>query len=308
MSKFKVDNEQIDATAETLKTLLKECEDLYDKKIPESDVDKGQTHDELVTVCDNIRTTCYYFGQLIHNTIEFLGKSSEMFKQSDKNSADTIKSDASGSGDSSNKTNIVSSSQEKPVKINSYSSGVQKGNITYVNQKNTYADSNGWGAYSGYSNGECGYACQIMALSYVGIGVSPEELCKREYANHEIHTYWDSAANYGYDVNVTTGNGSLSACQNLRDMVADYTNDAGKGVVSPVPIHYVYSGGMHTILLTGYDSNTNTFTALDPWSDDNNPVMRTITIEEDGRISNGGGASGTGSGQARIDGYIQYKC
>lgn len=91
MSKFKVDNEQVNATVETLKKLLKECEDLYDKDIPTSDVDKGKTHEELVTVCDNIRTTCYYFGQLIHNTIEFLGKSSEMFEMSDKTSADAIK-------------------------------------------------------------------------------------------------------------------------------------------------------------------------------------------------------------------------
>lgn len=91
MAKFKVDNEQIDATVETLKTLLKECEEIYEKEVPVSEVDKGQTHEELVTVCENIRTTCYYFGQLIHNTIEFLGRSSEMFATSEMNSADAIK-------------------------------------------------------------------------------------------------------------------------------------------------------------------------------------------------------------------------
>ena len=95
MSKFKVDSEQIDATVETLKTLLTKCEELYDKEIPVSDVDKGQTHEELISVCDNIRTTCYYFGQLIHNTIEFLGKSSEMFEESDKNSATAIAAEIS---------------------------------------------------------------------------------------------------------------------------------------------------------------------------------------------------------------------
>lgn len=90
MSKFKVDNEQIDATVETLKTLLTKCEELYEKKVPVSHVDKGQTHEELISVCENIRTTCFYFGQLIHNTIEFLGKSSEMFVQSEMHSVGAI--------------------------------------------------------------------------------------------------------------------------------------------------------------------------------------------------------------------------
>ena len=90
MSKFKVDNEQIDATVETLKTLLTKCEELYEKEVPVSDVDKGQTHEELISVCENIRTTCFYFGQLVNNTIEFLGKSSEMFAQSEMNSASAI--------------------------------------------------------------------------------------------------------------------------------------------------------------------------------------------------------------------------
>ena len=98
MSKFKVDNEQIDATVETLKTLLTKCEELYDKEVPVSDVDKGQTHEELISVCENIRTTCFYFGQLIHNTIEFLGKSSEMFEQSEMNSASAIESGDGANG------------------------------------------------------------------------------------------------------------------------------------------------------------------------------------------------------------------
>lgn len=90
MSKFKIDNEQIDSTVDTLKTLLTKCKELYEKEVPVSEVDKGQTHEELISVCENIKTTCFYFGQLIHNTIEFLGDSSEMFAQSEKKSADAI--------------------------------------------------------------------------------------------------------------------------------------------------------------------------------------------------------------------------
>lgn len=98
MSKFKEDNEQIDATVETMKTLLTQCEELYEKIVPVSDIDKGQTHNELVSVCENIRITCFYFGQLIHNTIEFLGKTSEMFAQSEMNSVSAIEGGAGANG------------------------------------------------------------------------------------------------------------------------------------------------------------------------------------------------------------------
>lgn len=305
MSKFKVDNEQVNAAVDTLRNLLEKCEEAYEVKIPVSDVDKGQTHDELISVCENIKSTCYDFGQLIHNTILFLGEASDMFEKSDKDSAAAIVASSTEISASS-----ITHDEKKvytEIEIINYNSGVKKGKITYINQNNDYAYANGWGAYSGYSNGECGYACQIMALSYLGVPVSPEELCKREYTDHKIHTYWDSEANYGYDVNVFTGNSGLSVLQNLKNMVADYTNDSGVGSTSPVPIHYVYDGGMHTILLTGYDEVSNTFSALDPWSSDNNPVVRSISIDDNGKILRGGGASGTGTGQARVDGYIQYK-
>lgn len=91
MSKFIIDSEQIDATIEILKPLITKCEELYEKEVPVSDVDKGETHVELESICENIRTTCYYFGQLIHNSMEFLGKSSTMFKQSEINSSNAIK-------------------------------------------------------------------------------------------------------------------------------------------------------------------------------------------------------------------------
>lgn len=90
MSTFKVDKEQVDNSVETLRKLLEECEEAYTKEIPESTVDKGQTHNELSDLCNNIKTTCYYLGELINNTILFLGKSSEMFEISDKESAAAI--------------------------------------------------------------------------------------------------------------------------------------------------------------------------------------------------------------------------
>lgn len=90
MSTFKVDNEQINSSVETLRKLLEECEEAYTQEIPESMVDKGKTHDELTELCANMKTTCYYLGELINNTIRFLGQSSEMFEMSDKESASAI--------------------------------------------------------------------------------------------------------------------------------------------------------------------------------------------------------------------------
>lgn len=90
MSTFKVDNDQVNHSVEILRKLLEECEEAYQKKIPESAIDRGQTHNELDELCQNMKTTCYYLGELINNTILFLGQSSEMFEISDKEAAAAI--------------------------------------------------------------------------------------------------------------------------------------------------------------------------------------------------------------------------
>lgn len=97
MSTFKVDNEQVKKSVETLKKLLDECEELYNKEIPESTVDKGQSHNELLVLCENVKITCQYLGELINNTILFLGDSSEMFETSDKEGAKAIADSSSNS-------------------------------------------------------------------------------------------------------------------------------------------------------------------------------------------------------------------
>lgn len=98
MGSFKVDNEQIDAVVDIMKELITKCEDIYKKKIPTSGSAKGQTCEELISVCDNIRITSCYFGQLIHNTIEFLGQSSELFEQSEMSSARAVREGENANG------------------------------------------------------------------------------------------------------------------------------------------------------------------------------------------------------------------
>lgn len=92
MNTFKVDNEKVKESVEVLKKILSECEELYHQDIPESDIDKGLSHNELYELCQKIKLTCQYFGELINNTILFLGESSEMFDLSDKYSASKISS------------------------------------------------------------------------------------------------------------------------------------------------------------------------------------------------------------------------
>lgn len=120
MSTFKIDNEQINSSVETLRTLLEECKEAYNKKIPESTQDKGQTHDELSELCNNLKTTCFYLGELINNSILFLGKTSDMFEKSDKDSAAAISGGDSVSSSTydKNSSNVSSSAKDEQIIIN----------------------------------------------------------------------------------------------------------------------------------------------------------------------------------------------
>ena len=121
MSTFKVDNEQVNNSVETLRTLLDECKEAYEKKIPESTVDKGQTHNELQDLCTNLKSTCYCLGELINNSILFLGQSSEMFEVSDKDSAAAITGAVATTGSvvtASHQSTSSSSASSNSSKIN----------------------------------------------------------------------------------------------------------------------------------------------------------------------------------------------
>lgn len=111
MGTFKVDNEKVNDSVKTLNKLLDECEELYNKEIPESDIDKGLTHNELYNLCQNIRKTCQCLGELINNTILFLGKSSEMFDTSDKESASAIAGTAAQNVNETGESEIVDNGQ-----------------------------------------------------------------------------------------------------------------------------------------------------------------------------------------------------
>lgn len=161
MSKFKVDNEQVNAAVETLRNLLEKCEEAYEVKIPVSDVDKGQTHDELTSVCENIKSTCYDFGQLIHNTILFLGEASDMFEKSDKDSAAAIKDDTNSFLDT--KSNADKQTDIKSTKLNVNMEGYSLNQGAYPEFTKPY----------GYNAGCCATAYAIGLSIVTGQPTNP---------------------------------------------------------------------------------------------------------------------------------------
>ena len=108
----------------------------------------------------------------------------------------------------------------------------QKGRITYVDQ---YDQSDGWGERWGDHSWECCTACQSMALSYLGISRTPEQLLKTgathdngggsavrgtPEATQDFHWGWDQ--------------NSFNTQMNL------FLQDDNCGKTSPVLIHYRY--------------------------------------------------------------------
>ncbi len=100
MATFKVDKEQTKNSISILKTLLSSCEEAYNKEIPVSSFGKGDTHNELVDLCKNIKESCRCLGEVINNTILFLGGASDMFDTADKSSATNISVFGEGGGGS----------------------------------------------------------------------------------------------------------------------------------------------------------------------------------------------------------------
>ena len=151
-----------------------------------------------------------------------------------------------------------------------YSGGVTRGTIRYVSQSTSTASANGWGAHAFRANGECGYASQSMALSYIGKDVSPEYLCDGEYVSGKWHTGYGNGISGTYEIggiSVVSGSGNPSgsiAVNTINSMLKNFVNDNGRGQYSPVVIHYAASSSViHAIIIIGKDANGNYLT-LDP--------------------------------------------
>lgn len=179
---------------------------------------------------------------------------------------------------------------------------VKKGYITYVDQ---YNSSNGWGNRWADHEWECCTACQSMALSYLGISKTPEEL---------LNTWRTHDNGCGTEVR-----GTPEATQSFRwgwdqaeftEKLNAFEADHNQGKTSPVLIHYQYAGSMHWVMVVGQESD-NTYRVIGPvgsFKGGGSEKCATVKIEN-GRISCvDGKLSGLESSDCvgTLDGMVQY--
>lgn len=178
----------------------------------------------------------------------------------------------------------------------------KKGYITYVDQ---YNKSNGWGARWGDHTWECCTACQSMALSYLGISKTPEELLNT-YEKHdngcrrEVRGTPEATQSFRWGWNQEDFSAKLEA----------FESDGNQGKTSPVLIHYQYSGSMHWVMVVGRESD-NTYRVIGPvgsFASGGSEKNAVVKIEDgqitciEGKLSGLTDANIVG----RLDGMVQY--
>ncbi len=190
----------------------------------------------------------------------------------------------------------------KVVAYNEWKSGT-KGQIRFVDQsKNETA--NGWGSRAGDASSECNTACQSMALSYMGVDRSPEELLNTG-KSMECGANWESNTVRGTENIHQTGEWAWDQ-ENIDGMLNSFIADNGTGDVSPVLIRYGVNTGNwapgHWIMLV--DRNPDgSYVAVGPWGDGE---QGTVYIN-DGVISCNGNFSHMGNGETwSVHAYTQY--
>ena len=176
-----------------------------------------------------------------------------------------------------------------------YTDGVKQGQIRYVSQ-NSDLSNNGWGEYSSIAGGECGFASQSMAFSYIGKDISPEWLCGCGASTHYGSTYGIN----GVKCVPGSGNsGGSEAVATMKSMLANFSTDGNKGNVSPVVIHYSGGGHQHAIVVVG-SNDDGSYIALDPAQGN---TTHNLNISDSGAVS---GDIQWGSNGCQIDGVQQY--
>lgn len=130
-----------------------------------------------------------------------------------------------------------------------YSSTVACGSIRYISQmtNNDYFYPEYWGSWMGNAGSECYTSCISMALSYIGINVTPNEILTQGGGVTRPQLNWGGAS---------------FLTDSVENAMANYKN--GNGTYSPAIIHLNgYSGWGHYVLLAGQVSE-NEYQVLDP--------------------------------------------
>ena len=132
-----------------------------------------------------------------------------------------------------------------------YAAGVSTGTIRYISQVPTYSYYNSayWGSrWENQARSECLTACMSMALSYVGVNKTPQNILDAGDGLTYPGWKWGNAS-------------SLSPT--FDTAISNYINGSGK--YSPVIIWLPYTSGNHWILVVGRISG-NTYLVVDPWN------------------------------------------
>lgn len=142
----------------------------------------------------------------------------------------------------------LTSAPNAEVRYN-YSPTVACGAIRYISQmsRNAYFYPEYWGGWAGRAGSECYTSCISMALSYIGINITPNDILTQGGGVTRAQLSWGGATF-------------------LNDTVENAMNNYiyGEGKYSPAIIHLNnYSGAGHYVLLAGQVS-ANEYQVLDP--------------------------------------------
>lgn len=189
-----------------------------------------------------------------------------------------------------------------------YSEGVTKGKIRYVDQSYGHEKENEWGDHARAANYECCTACQSMALSYLGIDRSPDQLLDTG-KNMECGDSWEPDIVRGTDNVMQTGEWTWNQ-ENVDNMLDAYIADGNQGEVSPVLIRYGVNTGDwspgHWIMLIGRNED-GSYQAIGPWGDGSTTGEYGTVYIENGRISSVDGFSHLKNEETwPVHAYTQY--
>lgn len=162
----------------------------------------------------------------------------------------------------------------KTAELRDYESGVEKGTVRYVHQLGD-VEENGWGIYAWKAGMECTTACISMAVSYLGIDASPEDILN--YSSQTV-----LASTYGIEeISASPLTAVRLSAEDaypvFEEMFRQYSEDEN---TSPVLIYLSGNGHYHALLVIGR-AGENDYLVADP-----TPCgVHRVEISEKGEIS-----------------------
>lgn len=159
-------------------------------------------------------------------------------------------------------TNVTLTNPSVTVKYSSSVQGVTKGSIRHIAQMSSsaYWNSSNFGAFSSVASSECGTTSISMALSYLGVNMTPANL-----GQYWQNKYGGSGANFTTVFGDVGTNATATTHGDFKTLYSKYENGAAS--YSPVIIHLnSYSADGHYVVVAGR-TGTNTYKVVDPAMD-----------------------------------------